>query len=94
MLEKFLQHFSRICYDFWNFSLITQAISSWNKKCGDFNLQALNGGALHYTNIPMDAMYANFEGCKMIMLKTNLYMSVQIMDNIKYSDGLFIDGHY
>ena len=42
----------------------------------------------------MDAMYANFEGCKMIMLKTNLYMSVQIMDNIKYSDDLFIDGHY
>ena len=30
----------------------------------------------------------------MIMLKTNLYMSVQIMDNIKYSDDLFIDGHY
>ena len=30
----------------------------------------------------------------MIMLKTNLYMSVQIMDNIKYSDDdLFIDGH-
>ena len=27
----------------------------------------------------------------MIMLKTNLYMSVQIMDNIKYSDDLFID---
>ena len=37
---------------------------------------------------------ASFEGCKMIMLKTNLYMSVQIMDNIKYSDDLFIDGHY
>ena len=30
----------------------------------------------------------------MIMLKTNLYMSVQTMDNIKYSDDLFIDGHY
>ena len=37
---------------------------------------------------------ASSEGCKMIMLKTNLYMSVQIMDNIKYSDDLFIDGHY
>ena len=30
----------------------------------------------------------------MIMLKTNLDMSVQIMDNIKYSDDFFIDGHY
>ena len=29
----------------------------------------------------------------MIMLKTNLDMSVQIMDNIKYSD-FFIDDHY
>ena len=27
-------------------------------------------------------------------LKTNLYISVQIMDNIKYSDDLFIDDHY
>ena len=27
---------------------------------GDFNLQALNGGALHYTNIPMDAMCSKF----------------------------------
>ena len=31
----------------------------------------------------------------MVMLKTNLDMSVQIMDNIKYSyDFFFIDGHY
>ena len=29
----------------------------------------------------------------MIML-TNLDMSVQMMDNIKYSDDFFIDGHY
>ena len=33
---------------------------------------------------------ASFEGCKMIMLKTNLDMSVQIMDNIKYSDDFFL----
>ena len=33
---------------------------------------------------------ASFEGCKMIMLKTHLDMSVQIMDNIKYSDFLLM----
>ena len=33
---------------------------------------------------------ASFEGCKMIMLKTHLDMSVQIMDNIKCSDFLLM----
>ena len=30
----------------------------------------------------------------MKMLKTNLDMIEQIMDNIKYSDDFFIDGHF
>ena len=30
----------------------------------------------------------------MIMLKTNLDMNVQLMDNIQNSDDFFIDGHY
>ena len=33
---------------------------------------------------------ASFEGCKMIMLQTHLDMSVQIMDNVKYSEFLLM----
>ena len=29
-------------------------------KCGNFNLQALRGGALHYTNMPMNGMCSKF----------------------------------
>ena len=57
-----------------------QFLNSYN-----FNLQALRGGVLHYTNMPINAMCSTFvKGCTMI-IKINLGMSVQIMDNIKYS---------